>query len=101
LLAIRSIHVDHSLSTKVFKNKWLAQIIKGICCVQPHLKKTQVAPLTIDILEKLVGQPTPTPLLSKPKRIASAINNLNVTVALKVAYAGFLQGGEMFYKPRT
>jgi hypothetical protein len=29
--------------------------------------------------------------------IASSINNLNVIVALKVAYAGFLQGGEMFY----
>ena len=31
---------------------------------------------------------------------ASAINNLNVTVALKVAYAGFLQGGEMFYNSK-
>ena len=28
---------------------------------------------------------------------ASSINDLNVTVALKVAYAGFLRRGEMFY----
>jgi hypothetical protein len=32
---------------------------------------------------------------------ASSINDLNVIVALKVAYIGFLQGGEMFYNSRN
>ena len=71
--------------------------MKGIRCVQPHHEKTQAAPLTIDILEKLVGHPSPTPLLPIQKMTASSINDLNVTIASKVAYAGFLQGGEMFY----
>jgi hypothetical protein len=65
--------------------------------VQPHHEKTQTAPLTIDILEKLVGHPSSTPLLPIQKMTASTINDLNVTVAAKVAYAGFLQGGEIFY----
>ena len=71
--------------------------MKGIRRVQPHHEKTQAAPLTIDILEKLVGHPSPTPLLPIQKMTASSINDLNVTVASKVAYAGFLRGGEMFY----
>ena len=65
--------------------------------MQPHHEKTQVAPLTINILKKLVEHPLPTPLLPIQKMTASSINDLNVTVALKVAYVGFLQGGEMFY----
>jgi len=97
LSAIRSIHVDRGFSTEVFKSEWLARIMKGIRRVQPHHEKTQAAPLTIDILEKLVGHPSPTPLLPIQKMTASSINDLNVTVASKVAYAGFLQGGEMFY----
>jgi hypothetical protein len=71
--------------------------MKGIRRVQPHHEKTQAAPLTIDILKKLVGHPSPTPLLPIQKMTASSINDLNVTVASKVAYVGFLQGGEMFY----
>ena len=71
--------------------------MKGIHCVQPYHEKTQAAPLTIDILKKLVGHPLRTPLLPIQKMTASSINDLNVTVASKVAYVGFLQGGEMFY----
>ncbi len=83
-MGLRSYHVDYHIPLKVFDAPWLAWIIKRDRMLFPSVKSTRF-PITKDILEKITAQPT------------KSLEDLNIDIAFKIAWAGFLRLGEITY----
>jgi hypothetical protein len=84
LAALRSVHVDRRLSTKVFEGEWLARVVSGIRRCTPLTPKKKALPITPDILEQLTA----------PYETSNKYEDVNLNTAWKVAFAGFLRSGE-------
>jgi hypothetical protein len=82
--------VDRRIPVDVFKSEFLARVIAGIRRMTPYHEKKKSSPMTLDILNKF-GAPVPG---------SDSIDDLNITVAAKIAFAGFLRSGEFMYDDR-
>lgn len=87
LFALRSVHLDRRLDQTAFDSPWIKRILSGIrrCYTSPTPKKAE--PITVQILEKITCLET------------TSIQDLNFSVASRVAFAGFLRMGEFTVKP--
>lgn len=86
IVHLRSVHVDRRLPTDLFNHPWLVRILAGIKRCNHEEDKKKAAPLNIEILEKISALP-PQP----------SIEDINFSVASKVAFAGFMRSGEFTY----
>ncbi len=84
LSALKSYHIDCHLSLEAFDTPRIALIIKGGKRLSPKKKATRL-PIMKDILERLTEQ--------EPMDL----DQLNIDVEFKVAWAGFLRLGEIIY----
>ena len=87
LLALRSHHVDLRLPTTVFESDHLKRMIRGARRLFPSRSVDQRRPITKSILRQITN-----PSLELP-----GSDGVNITVAFKVAFAGFLRLGEFTY----
>ena len=89
LSALRSYHVDRNLPSDAFDNPRLERIIKGGKKLYPSIRKER-HPITHDILEKIAN-------FAVNHTGPDSLDELNLDVAFKVAWAGFLRMGEFTY----
>ncbi len=82
--ALKSYHIDRHLSLEAFDTPRIALIIKGGKRLFPKQKVTRL-PITKNILEKITE--------NKPVNI----DELNIDMAFKMTWAGFLRLGEITY----
>ena len=84
LSSLKSYHIDRYFSLEAFDTSRIALIIKDGKKLFPKQKATRL-PITKDILEKIIE--------NKPVNV----DELNIDIAFKVAWAGFLSLGEITY----
>jgi hypothetical protein len=102
LAAVRSVHVDRRLPTSVFQSEYLSRIQAGIRRLQGKEDKKKAAPLSLRHLRQITSpapevDPETEPSVDPTTCTLSSmeIDDLNTDTALKVAWAGFLRGGEV------
>jgi hypothetical protein len=83
LSALRSVHIDRRLPVDVFDSLWLRRIMHGYRVTFPQSIRKRL-PITKAILTSIISK-------------VSSLNDLNASVALLVAWAGFLRIGEITY----
>lgn len=84
LSTLKLYHIDRRLSLKGFDDPRMTLIIKGGKRLFPSQKKNQL-PITKNILEEIT------------KDEPLTIEDLNIDTTFKVAWAGFMQMGELTY----
>ena len=80
LSALRSYHVDRCIPTEVFKSALLARLVQGARNLFSGPRRTRL-PITPDLLTAI----TPSPI---------SRDDINMTAAFKLAFAGFFRMGE-------
>ena len=78
--ALRSYHVDRCIPTEVFKSTLLARLVQGAKNLFSGPRRARL-PITLDLLTAI----TPSPI---------SRDDINMTAAFKLAFAGFLRMGE-------
>jgi hypothetical protein len=89
LSALRALHIDRGFDESVFDSPWIRRIISGIRRTEVIRQVKQAEPMSLDTLGKIT-RPANT--------IGRYFDDLNLDVALKVAFAGFLRMGEFTIK---
>ncbi len=98
LSALRAYHIDNGLPDTIFNlhAKHFRRIVDGARQLQPHRRKRIRNPISRALVITLSRNISDLP--AEPLRLLDARkNDLNLAVAARVAFAGFLRVGELTY----
>ena len=93
--ALESVCVDRGLPTAVFEDKQLRRQLAGIARRQPFKALKQAAPITEDILMKLV-----VPDKAADASPTSKVDEVNMVAAAVCCFSGFLRSGEVTFEDK-
>jgi hypothetical protein len=97
LAALRGYHIDNFLDDKLFHNKHFRRLVDGARRLNPMTKVRVRKAIPREAITKLSAGLAALPL-QPSEMTANLLDELNLAIACRVAFAGFLSLGEFTYK---